>query len=254
MSRFREYSVGQLARASGVTVRTLHHYDAIGLLRPAHVAANGYRTYGEAEALRLQEILFYRAFGLSLEEIAGTLAGEADRKSRLQRHRTRLAAEAARVAGLLDTLDRTIVALEKDEAMQLDELYRPFDAETQKGYETWLVETYGVEMAERITSSKAAVEAIPEGMDGAMARLREVEAALVAAYEAGGQPGAAAIAAPLAAHRALIAEMWGRPCPDEAYAGLADLYLSHPDFVARYERLARGFSHWLPAAMKASVA
>lgn len=56
-----EYTVGQLAKLAGVSVRTLHHYDDLGLLRPAHVASNGYRLYRRAEAERLQDILFYRA-------------------------------------------------------------------------------------------------------------------------------------------------------------------------------------------------
>ena len=58
MKRIEEYTVGDLARASGVSIRTLHHYDALGLLDPARVAQNGYRVYRRAEALRLQEILF----------------------------------------------------------------------------------------------------------------------------------------------------------------------------------------------------
>jgi len=66
----KELTVKQLAAISGVTVRTLHHYDEIGLLTPAHVGANGYRYYGRAELMRLQRILFHRELGVPLGEIA----------------------------------------------------------------------------------------------------------------------------------------------------------------------------------------
>jgi DNA-binding transcriptional MerR regulator len=69
----KEITVKQLAAISGVTVRTLHHYDEIGLLKPAHIGANGYRYYGRAEMLRLQRILFHRELGVPLGDIAGLL-------------------------------------------------------------------------------------------------------------------------------------------------------------------------------------
>ncbi len=249
-TRIKEYSVGQLARLSGVTVRSLHHYDAIGLLRPAHVAANGYRTYGRAELLRLQEILFYRAFGLSLAEIADVL-GNGDALDRLRTHRARLAAEVTRTAALLETLDRTIATLTKETDMSDHDLYTPFDARTQTAYEDWLVDTYGSDMAARIALSKEAVAALPDGIAGAMEELKAIETRLVALFLADVRPADARLLPDLAAHRALMAKLWGQNCTPDAYAGLADMYLSHPDFVARYERLAPKFSQWLPAAMKA---
>ena len=69
-----------------------------------------------------------------------------------------------------------------------------------------------------------------------------------------GRPEDAALADVLDRHRAWVGRMWNRDCPLQAYAGLADLYLDHPDFVARFEAIAPGFSAWLPAAMKARAA
>ena len=65
------YSVGQVSRFAGVTVRTLHHYDEIGLLRPSGRTESGYRQYDEGDLERLQEVLFFRELGFGLEEIAG---------------------------------------------------------------------------------------------------------------------------------------------------------------------------------------
>lgn len=248
MKRIEEYTVGELARASGVSVRTLHYYDALGLLSPARVAQNRYRLYRRTEALRLLEVLFYRAAGMPLAEIAAVLDGD-DRVARLQAHRARLQATLVHHARMLATLERTLAALKGEAVMTLERLYEPFAAETQAGHEAWLVEAYGPEMARPIATSKAALPATPAGMSERLDALPEIEAALVAAFEAGSDPGNA----DLAAHRAWVSEMWGRPCTPEAHAGLADLYFSHPDFIARYEALAPGFSQWLTAATKAAA-
>jgi DNA-binding transcriptional MerR regulator len=248
--RIKEYAVGDLARPAGVSVRTLHHYDAIGLLRPRYVGANGYRSYGQAEAERLQEILFYREVGMALAQIAELLDGRAGRLARLSAHRQRLAEEAERLAQSLATLDATIEALKEKQEMKAEDLYKPFSAEKQAAYEEWLVERYGPDMAEAIRASKAHLKAAPEGADARivakMAELKAIEDNLVAAY----QDGRAEIAPLFARHRDWVAAMWGKPCPPAAYAGLADLYASHPDFVARFEAMAPRFSGWLVAGMK----
>jgi len=254
IKRTETYFVGELARLSGVSVRTLHHYDQIGLLKPAQTALNGYRVYGRAEALRLQEILFYRAMGLGLAGIAELLASDDDRLVRLHNHRTELAKSMKEAAARLAVLDRTIADFNGDHDMTIEELYEPFAPQKQAEYEAWLIETYGGDMAERIAKSKEAIQEIPDGMAGAMAELREIEAGLVELHEAGTAADDKAAHALLDQHRALMARLWGRTCPGAAFAGLAEIYLAHPDFVARYERLSPRFSQWLPAAMTAHAA
>lgn len=250
----RDYSVGQLARLSGVSVRTLHHYDHIGLLRPAHLADNGYRIYGRREALRLQEILFYRDVGMSLSEIAAVLDGPVDAVDRLMRHRARLSQEASRTVKIIETLDATIAHLKGEQEMTTEDLYRPFSDARQAEYRDWLVSTYGDDMAERIKSSREAVQHLPDGMEGAMARLKHIEARLVEAHETAIDPASDRNHDVLEDHRDLMAQFWGRDCPPEGYDGLAKLYRSHADFVARYERLSPKFSEWLPLAMEAHAA
>ena len=135
--------------------------------------------------------------------------------------------------------------------MELDDLYTPFSAQQQAEYENWLIDEYGPDMAASIAVSKAAVEQLSDGMAGAMHRLQEIATRLVAVYEAGTLSEAEDIHPILEQHRALMTDMWGRDCAADGFAGLADMYTSHPDFVARYERLSPKFSGWLPAAMKA---
>ena len=102
------YTVKQLARLSGVSVRALHHYDAIGLLKPAFVGENRYRYYGREELLRLQDILFHRELGVPLQEIGRLLARDGrDRVEILERHRQMLAERIESSRRLLQTIDRT---------------------------------------------------------------------------------------------------------------------------------------------------
>jgi DNA-binding transcriptional MerR regulator len=130
----------QLAEISGVTVRTLHDYDEIGLLKPASVGANGYRYYGREQLLRLQRILFHRELGVPLSEIARLLdLEEEDPIGVLLRHREKLVAERERYRILIETLDRTLAELRGETTMSNADLYRGFSPEKQAGYEAWLI-------------------------------------------------------------------------------------------------------------------
>jgi DNA-binding transcriptional MerR regulator len=250
------YTVKQLARLSGVSVRTLHHYDEIGLLKPASVGENRYRYYDREELLRLQDIMFHRELGVPLKDISRLLAtDQRDRADILVRHRVVLAERVKRFRQLLRTIDRTISDLSGDKAMKDKELYKGFGPEKQAEYEDWLVDRFGDDMRARLDENKAKVAAL--GAEGLAARLAEGEAAGVAlagAFKAGAAPEDPANAPLLARHQAWIATMWERACPPEAYAGLGDLYLAHPDFRANFDKNGEGFTGWLAAAMKAHAA
>jgi DNA-binding transcriptional MerR regulator len=252
----KDLTVKQLAVISGVTVRTLHHYDEIGLLAPAHVAANGYRYYGRAEMLRLQRILFHRELGVPLGEIAALLDLEgADQVGVLLRHREKLEAERERYRVLIETIDRTVADLKGETNMPNADLYKGFSAERQAGYEAWLIERYGEPMKADIARSQQAMARMgPDGQAAMMDTLRDIETALAEGMTRGIDPASDVVDGLIARHRAWVAAAWDKPCPPAAYAGLADLYLSHPDFIARFETIAPGFAAWLTDAMKAHAA
>jgi len=251
-----ELTVKQVAKHSGVSVRTLHHYDEIGLLKPAYIGENRYRYYGKAELLRLQQILFYREFGIPLSEIAALLdRPDFDHAAALAEHRQRLVAEAERYRQLIDTIDHTITQLKGRGQMKTEDLYKGFAPEKQAEYESWLVEQHGEPMKRHIDQSKAHLAGSSRGDHQAMmTELAELENGLADALRRGQSASDEALEPLLSRHRHWVATMWGHPCEPQAYAGLADLYLSHPDFVARYETIETGFAEFLAAAMKAHAA
>ena len=246
-------TVKQVAKISGVSVRALHHYDEIGLLKPAQLGRNRYRYYGDEELLRLQQILIHRELGIPLSEIAAILdAPGFDRLATLQQQRQKLEAEAKRYAQLVRTIDRTIANIKGERAMRNADLYKGISPEKQAEYEAWLIEKYGGDMPDRIEASRKKYAQLTDAEKEKIgAGLQELETAWAEAMESGVPPDSAALDPLLARFRDWVAFMWDRPCPPEAFAGLADLHLSHPDFVARYEALGKGFSDYHAAAMKA---
>ena len=246
-------TVKQVARVSGVSVRALHHYDEIGLLKPAQRGRNGYRYYGRDELLRLQQILIHRELDIPLTRIATILdAPDFDQLATLAQQRERLAAEAKRYAQLVRTIDRTIASLKGDRAVRNADLYKGISPEKQAEYEAWLIETYGGDMPERIEASRKAYAKMSEAEKAKLNdELEQVETAWSEAMKNGVPAESEALAPLLERFRGWVEVMWDKPCTPEAFAGLADLHLSHPDFVSRYETLAEGFSDYHAAAMKA---
>jgi hypothetical protein len=132
------------------------------------------------------------------------------------------------------------------------DLYKGFAPEKQAEYENWLVERYGGDMRQRIEASKEALASL--GAEGMAARMAEGEAAgkaLAQAFKSGAAADDPANDPLLSRHHAWIAAMWDKACPPQAYAGLADLYLEHPDFRTKFDSDGgEGFTDWLTTAMK----
>src|ERR1700704_2465050 len=104
------YTVGEVARWSGVTVRTLHHYEHIALLSPAGRSSSGYRVYDDADLERLQQILFYRELGFSLDHIAAVLASPRDAVEHLAYQRGLLLDRIQRLQGLVAAIEQAMEA------------------------------------------------------------------------------------------------------------------------------------------------
>jgi DNA-binding transcriptional MerR regulator len=153
------YTVKKLAVMSGVSVRTLHFYDEVGLLKPAYHGDNGYRFYEEPQLLRLQQILFYRELGFELRQIARILARpDFDALTALESHRKTLLKNLADAQKLIRTIDKTIEHLRGIKKMKDQELFVGFDPAEQAKHEQYLIDRFGEGMKEGIAQSKRKVK------------------------------------------------------------------------------------------------
>ena len=246
------HTVKQVARLSGVSVRTLHHYDEIGLLKPASVGENGYRYYGREELLRLQQILFHRELGFSLEEIGRALDAESfDRGAALKAHRAKLEAETRRYRQLVRTIDATLAALEGDAKMEDKAMYRGFDPGKQAGYEKELVEKHGPGMQTHIDDAKAGMAGWKQAdFDAMQAEADAIEAGMAKALVDGLPVDSAAVSALMRRQHAWIGKSWNKPAPAAAFKGLGEMYVADPRFRERYDGRQAGLAEYMAAAMK----
>ncbi|HEV2597238.1 MerR family transcriptional regulator [Sphingopyxis sp.] len=225
-------TVRQVAKAAGISVRTLHHYDAIGLLKPGHVGANGYRYYGREELLRLQQILFYRELGLSLAGIAAVLDDPAfDPLAALRQHRAALEGRIDHYRTLIRTIDRTIASLEKDEHMEDNDYYAGIAPETrdrwQREAETfWGKDAVVAAQAKARSFSKEQVAAIQTEMETIRADFQRL-------FREGADPASGAVQAVTDRHYHWVSHSW---TPDaEAFRGLGRYYVENPEFRGTYD-------------------
>ena len=120
---------------AGITPRTLHHYDDIGLLKPSHIGDNGYRYYEEEALLKLQQILFYRELDFPLDDIKKIMGRrDFDVLGALQSHTDALQKQAVRLDRLLVTVDNTIQHIKGEKIMSQKGLFEGFSEEEQEKY------------------------------------------------------------------------------------------------------------------------
>jgi DNA-binding transcriptional MerR regulator len=250
----RTYRVAELAAIAGVTVRTLHHYDALGLLVPNPRSRAGYRLYSEQSLLRLQQILIQRELGLPLEQIRRILDDPAfdlrralrDQKAALEARATNTRAMLQAVNAALSTLDSATPTTQTGEHTMQD-LFRGFNPER-----------YADETRERWGHTDAYREAARRTKNYTKEdwqRFREEQAQvyrdLVHLMQAGCHPAAPEVAALVERHRLLI-DQWCYPCSVEMHVNLAGLYEADSRFTENMDSFGRGLTRFLVAAIHAS--
>ena len=248
--RVERYSVKKLADLAGVSVRTLHLYDQIGLLKPSIRTEKKYRYYGRAEALRMQQILFYKTLGMPLKEIAAMLHDpDFDQVQSLERHRQVLLNRREQITTLLATIDKTIDHLKNETMLSIDELYEGLPREQATAWREEAKQKWGdaVERSENHLRKKTKAEF--EQLASAAAGNRNRLLALM--HE---DPTSEKVQKEIAEHYALIREFWGTSAlPDkqaEAYAGLGDLYLSDERYTSIDGKPNPEFAQFMNIAMK----
>jgi DNA-binding transcriptional MerR regulator len=228
------YSVKQLSELAGVSVRTLHYYDEIGLLRPTAVGANSYRRYDEAALLRLQQILFYREIGLELVQIKDILDSPTfDVAAALRSHRTALQDKIQRLQSLVSTVDHTISHLAGETPMAKKQLFEAFSDEKQKDYERLARLQYGPQVVNE--SVKRWNDYGPTQQQAIREEGNQVYLDLVRTMRAGLTAQDAEVQAILDRWQANIRHFY-EPTLDVLY-GLGELYNAAPDFIATFQQI-----------------
>jgi DNA-binding transcriptional MerR regulator len=144
------YTVKQLAKLAGVSVRTLHYYDSIGLLKPSYVRPNGYSAYEQPELVKLQQILFFKELEFPLARIIDILNSPGfDVAEALRDQRTLIEMQQQRLDGLLSAIDTTMRDLRGETEMNIEELYSSFTKEQIKEYRQEVMEKWGEETLRR---------------------------------------------------------------------------------------------------------
>ncbi|MDQ1513911.1 MAG: MerR family transcriptional regulator, thiopeptide resistance regulator [Microbacteriaceae bacterium] len=232
---------------SGVTARTLRHYDDIGLLTPASVGGNGYRRYGDGELLRLQRILVLRALGLGLADIAAVLEEQTDEVAALREHHGRLLAERDRLARMAETVERTIRELSGQEGKSTMTIDRPenlFEGFDPAEYEAEARERWPEEHA----SSKRFTDTLSPDDTKRMQREMTAQMVRMAGLRAAGTPAVAeAVQNEIDDLYRSVSRMWTPNA--EAFAGLGRMYVEDPRFTATYDRVSPGLAEYYRDAM-----
>ncbi|MFC2105475.1 MerR family transcriptional regulator [Candidatus Bipolaricaulota bacterium] len=235
----------QLSTLAGVSVRTLHYYDEIGLLSPAARTESRYRLYGEPELLRLQQVLLYRELEVPLAEIGRILdAPEYDLAGSLRSHRQALVQRMERTHALLVTIDKTLERITEDDMNMTDAgLYEGFPQETIDRYKREAREMFDPQLVE--ASEKRARKMSKAAWAALKAEGEAVNQALAGIIDR--DPADSEVQALIARHHATIEPFYHATA--EIYCGLGSLYVEHPEFRACYEKYATGLPEFMHQAM-----
>ncbi|MNB85907.1 HTH-type transcriptional activator mta [compost metagenome] len=245
-----EYTVQKLGAMAGISTRTLRYYDELGLLRPARINSSGYRIYGQAEVNLLQQILFYRELGLTLEAIRDIVTSPSFDGSRaLQEHHEKLLQRRQQLDVLIANVEQTLAESEGRITMSNEAKFEGFKQkliqENEQKYGQEIREKYGEEAVEK---SNRMVKNMTEEQ---YAALQQLEADMFAALEQAMEEGdsASELAQKAAGlHRQWLSFYWDT-YTKEAHAGVAQMYVDDERFTAYYDKRRPGLAAFLRDAV-----
>lgn len=247
-SKMKQYSVKQLAKIAGVSVRTLHVYDQKGLLKPAIRTEAKYRLYGENELLKLQQILFYKELDFSLQEIGDIVNNpHFDKLEALEQHKIALKARQNRISILLNTIDKTIFHLKNDNKMtNYEDLYEGLPKEHAEAYRAEAIEKWGQDTVEK--SENALMNMGKPDFEGLKTHFKTVNQQLFEARVL--DPISDDVQKLVAQHYDCICQFWGKKPTAEAYIGLGQMYVSDDRYTTQNGVSQPEYAAFLSKAMK----
>jgi MerR family transcriptional regulator, thiopeptide resistance regulator len=246
------YSAGEVSKVSGVSVRTLHHYDEIGLLSPSGRSAAGYRQYQPDDLARLQQILCYRALGFDLRKIATILDDpRIDALDHLRQQRELLNSKVEHLQRMVRTVEKMMEARKMGINLNPDEMFEVFGdfdpaEHAEEAEQRWGKTDAFKESARRTSKYKK------EDWKRLGKEADEIGAGLAEAMKSG-----AAATSPkamdLAEQARLHIDNWFYPCSHEMHRNLGEMYVADPRFAKHYEDRAAGLAVYVRDAIAANA-
>jgi len=245
-----EYTVQKLGNLAGISTRTLRYYDEIGILKPARINSSGYRIYGQIEVNRLQQILFYRELGISLDQIKEIVTSPSfNGANALREHREKLLDKRKQLDSLISNVEKSIELTEGRITMS--------DKEKFEGFKQKLIddneEKYGEEIREKygddaVNKSNAKVKNMTQEQQEEVTRLsEELTITLAEAFKLG-DPSSALAQKAADLHKQWLTFYWSK-YSKEAHAGLAQMYVDDERFTAYYDKDQPGTAEFLRDAI-----
>ncbi|GAB1328371.1 MerR family transcriptional regulator [Streptomyces sennicomposti] len=247
------YSVGQVAGFAGVTVRTLHHYDEIGLLVPGGRSHAGHRRYDDADLERLQRILFYRELGFPLDEVAALLDDpDADPRAHLRRQHELLTARIDRLQKMAAAVEQAMEARRMGTDLTPEERFEVFGDKDPEQYAEEAEHRWGGTEA-YAESQRRAARYTKEDWKRVKAEADEWGERYAAVVAAGEPPTGEAAMDLAEEHRRHIGTYYFA-CPYEMHRCLGEMYVADERFKAFYDSLRPGLAEHLKDAVLANAA
>jgi len=243
------YTVKKLSELSGVTIRTLHFYEEIGILKPAYHGSNGYRYYEEKELLQLQQILFFKELGFSLKQIQKVLGkDDFDQLSALYSHRKFLNREWEKIGVLLKTIDKTIKHMKGKKKMKDKEIFDGFNIGlvklAKKGEPFFNAETIVLKSVKNPTVGKREKAFYENITKAAHTIFKE----LIHCLDKGLDPASDEVQRIIKKHHTFTEQI--HAATQEVYKALAQLYQEHPAYRKQLDPFHPELAVFMAEAMK----
>ncbi|MGT2845959.1 MerR family transcriptional regulator [Streptococcus massiliensis] len=240
------YTIKQAAQLAGVSIKTLRHYDKIGLLVP-HKDENAYRYYSDADLERLQLVLFYKLLGFSLAEISHLLSSsDEDLLPHLEKQLSLLEQESGRLATLIHTLQKTIQAQKGEILMTIEEKFQGFTYKDHKAYQDQAIATYGSEVIEEAQARQAGKE-------------DEVTAAFNFIFQTFAEQKEAGLSVEAVENQKLAQDLhdlintYGFDCSLEVFGAIGHGYVENPEFRKNLDKFGQDVTQYVSDSIQVYV-
>lgn len=246
------YKVKELARLSGVSVRTLHFYDEIGLLKPARTGTQGYRFYEEQQLLTLQQIMFFKELGFELSQVKQIInKSDFELATSLKQHRQVLLTKKKRMQDLIRTVDKTLQRITGERKMKDKEMYYGFKPEKQNEYEQYWIDRGAVTKEQLQEGNKRLTRWSKADWQRLMSEGEDINAQLIKAINGGLTPETDAVQDLVARHYEMIKLFWEPQIKAEKdrYRGLGQFYIEHDEMRKYFDKFHPKLAEYLAQAM-----